>query len=100
MIVDLHIHTNYSDGTYTPLQVYTNNQLNKILAYLVDNGIDGVESEYLAFNSYQRESLRKLAKRYSLYMSTGSDFHGYPNRDLFVTEESCQTKDLLCRLGV
>lgn len=39
-------------------------------------GLDGIESEYPIFLEEDRENYRRLAEKYDLFISGGSDFHG------------------------
>ena len=48
----------------------------KILKFLVDKGIDGIEAYYLSFTPEQNQYLLSLAVKYGLAVSGGSDFHG------------------------
>ncbi len=47
---------------------------------LVDAGIDGMECYYSAYDNERISFLLKLAKKYNLLVSAGSDCHGRPNR--------------------
>ena len=53
----------------------TFNEVEKIFEYMVDNGIDGLESYYLQFTDEQQHKLEQLAKKYNKFSSTGTDFH-------------------------
>ena len=49
----------------------------KILDYILKNyKIDGIECYYRNFTNEQTEYLLNVCKKYNLYMSGGSDFHG------------------------
>lgn len=47
---------------------------------LVDLGIDGMECYYSGYNKERIEFLLKLAQKYKLLVSAGSDCHGNPNK--------------------
>lgn len=51
-------------------------KLVKILKFLVDKGIDGIEAYYPSFSPEQNEYMLSLAEKYGLAVSGGSDFHG------------------------
>ena len=48
----------------------------KVLKFLVDKGIDGIEAYYPSFTPEQTEYLISLAEKHGLAVSGGSDFHG------------------------
>lgn len=56
-------------------------EVETVLIYLLERGLDGLESDYLDFSETQRAQLRQLAERYGIMRSAGSDFHGAPGRD-------------------
>lgn len=51
------------------------------LKYLIESGLDGLETDYLDFAEKQRGKLRELAQEHGLIRTAGSDFHGSPGRD-------------------
>lgn len=50
--------------------------LDKLCKRLKDNGLDAIEVDYTEHSSEQRQYYRKLAQKYDLLESGGSDFHG------------------------
>lgn len=46
------------------------------LESLVDAGLDGIEIDHRDHNESEREQLRAMARRYSLIITGGSDYHG------------------------
>jgi Cof subfamily protein (haloacid dehalogenase superfamily) len=52
------------------------NQVEKLVSTLADAGLLGIETIYSTHTLYQEQTARKLAARYSLMISGGSDFHG------------------------
>ncbi|MDD4843375.1 MAG: PHP domain-containing protein [Anaerotignum sp.] len=51
-------------------------QLDALCQELAPLGLDGIECFYSTYTPSQRKNMMKLAKRYSLFPSGGSDFHG------------------------
>ncbi|GAB7021774.1 PHP domain-containing protein [Salidesulfovibrio brasiliensis] len=52
------------------------NTLETLVKHLKDHGLDAIEVDYTEHNSEQRGYYRKLAEKYDLLESGGSDFHG------------------------
>lgn len=46
--------------------------------------IDGVECYYTTFTTEQTNTMKELCKKYNLFCSGGSDFHGKPKPDIFM----------------
>lgn len=59
-------------------------RLDKLVATLKDAGLVGIEAIYSTYNSAEERQMRRLADKYGLLISGGSDFHGTtkPNLDL------------------
>ena len=51
------------------------NKLDAIEILLKDYKLDGIECEYLLFNTKERKELRTLALKYNKYISGGTDYH-------------------------
>lgn len=51
-------------------------ELEELLKRLVEAGLDGIEVIYSRHNSKQVQTFTKLAEKYHLRISAGSDFHG------------------------
>ena len=51
-------------------------QLNEEFARLVDEGLGGIEAYNSCQNRQEAELYKKLAKRFNLFVTGGSDFHG------------------------
>lgn len=51
-------------------------EVETVLKYLIEYGLDGMETDYLDFPETQRVQLRQMAEKYGLLRSAGSDFHG------------------------
>lgn len=50
--------------------------LNDLIGRLKECGLDALESQYSSFSKAERQKFRKLAKKYGLLITGGSDFHG------------------------
>ena len=48
--------------------------------------IDGIECYYSTFNKKQTKNMVNCAKKYNLYISGGSDFHGARKPDIRIGE--------------
>lgn len=57
----------------------------KLLDVLQNMGLDGVEADYLDFSEQERKLLREEAKKRSLCITAGSDFHGKAGRDRMIS---------------
>jgi Cof subfamily protein (haloacid dehalogenase superfamily) len=51
-------------------------QIDALVAELSGEGLLGIEGIYSTHSLYQEQAVRKLASKYSLLLSGGSDFHG------------------------
>lgn len=51
-------------------------RLEKLVSTLKDEGLVGIEAIYSTYNSAEERQIRKLAAKYDLRISGGSDFHG------------------------
>ncbi|MBD5545112.1 MAG: PHP domain-containing protein [Lachnospiraceae bacterium] len=51
-------------------------RLEKLVAELKNAGLMGIEAVYSTYNSGEERQMKKLAKKYELLISGGSDFHG------------------------
>lgn len=51
-------------------------EVETVLKYLIEYGLDGMETDYLDFPETQRVQPRQMAEKYGLLRSAGSDFHG------------------------
>jgi 3',5'-nucleoside bisphosphate phosphatase len=59
-------------------------ELDRVIASLKDAGLDGMEVIYSRHNAAQIEEYRRLADRYGLLITGGSDFHGVTKPDIEV----------------
>lgn len=61
-----------------PKQLHLNKQqFERFLRQLVAVGLSGIEANYFAHNSYERSFYNRMAKKYKLISTGGSDFHNY-----------------------
>ena len=51
-------------------------RLDKLVATLKQEGLAGIEAIYSTYNAAEERQIRKLAAKYELLLSGGSDFHG------------------------
>lgn len=59
-----------------PLQLYNSKKLIPLIEGLLPYGLDGLEVYYPTHTPEQIAIFEKLAKKYKLFMTGGSDFHG------------------------
>jgi predicted metal-dependent phosphoesterase TrpH len=90
-----HPYITYCNGRGITL---TNEEIEKMLSRLKEWGMEGVEADYLAFAYSQTEFLCDLATKNNLYISSGSDFHGYEGREQFIYNKNPQLLPLLSKL--
>lgn len=57
-------------------------QMNKLMQYLCDSGISGLEAIYSTYSTGEELKMRKIAKEHNLLISGGSDFHGANKPDI------------------
>lgn len=57
-------------------ELYTGQAMEDRLKKLVDFGLQGVEAYYSGFDDALHEEITGLAKKYDLYITAGSDYHG------------------------
>ena len=73
-------------------------QVNKIVEKLVSLGLDGIEAYYPRYNYNQIKILEKLAKKYNLFKTVGSDFHGKAEDDFELLDKCCSDDSRLLSL--
>lgn len=61
-------------------EIFENNEFNDYINGLINEGIDGMECYYSAYNNAQIDYLLRIAKEKNLLVSGGSDFHGMKYR--------------------
>lgn len=60
-----------------PFLITSNEEiLNKLIANLKKYGLDALEAQYSSFSKTQVKMVKRLAKKYDLAVTGGSDFHG------------------------
>ena len=75
----------------------TPEELEKKVEYLVDNGLDGIEVYHSNHSPTNVEEYLKLADKYNLLISGGSDYHGptiKPDIELGTGKENVKVKQL------
>lgn len=81
---------------HPPLYHMGSERLDRLVSTLKDAGLMGIEALYCSYTNQDERDMRRLAERYGLLLSGGSDFHGAnkPGLDLgtgygklFVPEE-------------
>ena len=62
----------------------SDSRLEQLVSILKDAGLAGIEAIYSTYNAAEERQMRRLADKYGLLISGGSDFHGTtkPNLDL------------------
>jgi sugar phosphate isomerase/epimerase len=50
--------------------------LERLVAEMADDGLDGIEATYASYTPDQRAGLRRMARRLGLVATGGSDYHG------------------------
>lgn len=71
---------------HPPLYHMGNERLDKLISSLKDAGLLGIEAIYSTYTNQDERDMRRLADKYDLLLSGGSDFHGdnKPGLDLAV----------------
>jgi len=69
---------------HPPLYHMSNSRLDKLVSILKNAGLMGIEAIYCTYCASEERDMRRLAEKYDLLISGGSDFHGgnKPNLDL------------------
>lgn len=75
-IQTIHLAGGISILAHPTLYNLAQDQLDSLCSELVPLGLDGIECFYSTFSPSQRKNMMKLAKKYHLFPSGGSDFHG------------------------
>ncbi|MFV0440642.1 MAG: PHP domain-containing protein [Lachnospirales bacterium] len=57
-------------------------EIEKLVLFLKDLGLDGIEVVHSTYSSEQEKFLRKIANKYNLLQTGGSDFHGAIKKNL------------------
>lgn len=61
-------------------EIFENNEFDDYINGLINEGIDGMECYYSAYNNAQVDYLLKIAKEKNILVSGGSDYHGIKYR--------------------
>ena len=65
-------HPSYGDGD----QLILGEEMDQRLRWLMDQGLQGVEAYYSGFTGKLNREMLDFARRYGLYVTAGSDYHG------------------------
>ena len=65
-------HPSYGDGD----QLILGEEMDQRLRWLMDQGLQGVEAYYSGFTGKLNREMLVFARRYGLYVTAGSDYHG------------------------
>ena len=65
-------HPSYGDGD----QLILGEEMDRRLRWLMDQGLQGVEAYYSGFTGKLNREMLDFARRYGLYVTAGSDYHG------------------------
>lgn len=61
---------------HPPLYHMGNDRLDALVAHCKEAGLVGIEAVYSSYSGADQRDMRRLAKKYDLLLSGGSDFHG------------------------
>ena len=61
---------------HPPLYHMSSERLDKLVADCKEAGLVGIEALYSSYNGADQRDMRRLATKYDLLLSGGSDFHG------------------------
>lgn len=61
---------------HPPLYHMSNERLDKLVADCKEAGLVGIEAIYSSYSNADQRDMRRLAEKYDLLLSGGSDFHG------------------------
>ena len=61
---------------HPPLYHMSDSRLDKLVARLKEAGLQGIEAVYSTYASSEERDMRRLADKYDLLISGGTDFHG------------------------
>lgn len=61
---------------HPPLYHMGNDRLDQLVSYCKDAGLVGIEAIYSSYSNADERDMRRLADKYDLLLSGGSDFHG------------------------
>ena len=81
-------HPSYGSGDELILQEEMDRRLQKLMAY----GLQGVEAFYSGFTKKLRDEILAFAKKYDLYVTAGSDYHGN-NKSVILGDTGLETAD-------
>ena len=57
-------------------------QIEKLVSELIEYGLKGIEGEYSTYSDEQEKNIKKIANKFNIMISGGSDFHGNNKPDI------------------
>ncbi|OUQ60468.1 phosphoesterase [Tyzzerella sp. An114] len=57
-------------------------QIEKLVSELIEYGLKGIEGEYSTYSDEQEKNIKKIANKFNIMISGGSDFHGGNKPDI------------------
>ena len=70
-----------------PKKYLLDKKLDLLVGGLKAHGLDGIEVDYPRYNDYDKSEFTKIARKYGLVTTGGSDFHGDEDKDFQVTPD-------------
>ena len=70
-----------------PKKYLLDKKLDLLVGGLKAHGLDGIEVEYPRYNDHDKAEFTKIARKYNLVTTGGSDFHGDEDKDFQVTPD-------------
>lgn len=61
---------------HPPLYRFSEEKLDALVSTMAEAGLNGIEAIYCTYNGREERQMRRLASKYHLAVSGGSDFHG------------------------
>ena len=61
---------------HPPQYNLSQSELEKLVRLLVSYGLEGIEAIYSTYSHNETCNMRKIAKKFNLFITGGSDFHG------------------------
>ena len=80
-----------------PKKYLLDKKLDLLVGGLKAHGLDGIEVEYPRYTDYDKSEFSKIARKYGLIITGGSDFHGDEDKDFQVTPDKQTLRALKIR---
>lgn len=75
-ISSIHLAGGHPVLAHPPQYNLSKQELEVLVRELVSHGLEGIEAIYSTYSQRDERSMRDLAKKFNLYLTGGSDFHG------------------------